>query len=106
MAECLKKTRKSYTREQKLDVIRWYSLNGENLYRTCQQFSLNSKTVLRWIKDHTAIYYSKKGRKRVKFRRSAEHPDVEEILYKEYKELRRRGLKVKGWWFKTRGEQL
>ena len=52
------------------------------------------------------IYYSKKGRKRVQFRRSMEHPDVEEILYKEYKELRRRGLKVKGWWFKTRGEQL
>ena len=84
-------------------MIRWHSLNGENLYRTCKHFSLNSKTVLRWIKDHTAIYYSKKGRKRVQFKRSAKHPDIEEILYREYKGLRQRGLKVKGWWFKTRG---
>ena len=59
--------------------IKW-----RNLYRTCQQFSLNSKTVLHWIKNHTAIYYSNKGRKRVQFKRSAEHPDVEEILYKMY----------------------
>ena len=56
MAECLKKTRKSYTREQKLDVIRWHTVNGENLDRTCKHFSLNSKTVLHWINDHTAGY--------------------------------------------------
>ena len=106
MAKCSKKTRKSYTREQKLDGIRWYSLNGENLYRRYKHFSLNTKTVLRWIKDHTAIYCSKKGRKRVQFKRYAEHPDIEEILYREYKGLHQCGLKVKGWWFKTRGEQL
>ena len=106
MAESIKRTRKSYTREQKLDVLRWFSLNGQNLYCTCQQFSLNTKTLPRWVKDHSAIYNSKKGRKRVQFQRTAEHPDMEEMLYEEYKGLRRCGLKVKGWWFKVRGEQL
>ena len=77
-----------------------------NLYRTCQQFSLNTKTVLRWVKNRSTIYHIKKGRKNVEFQWSAEHPDIEEMLYKEYKGLRQHGLKVKGWWFKTRGEQL
>ena len=91
---------------QKLDVLKWYSLNGRNLYRTCQRFSLNTKTVLRWIKNQSTIYDSKKGRKRIQFRRTAEHPNIEETLYKEYRGLRQSGLKVKGWWFKMRGEQL
>ena len=91
---------------QELDVLKWYSLNGPSLYHTCQRFSLNTKTVLRWIKNQSAIYDSKKGRKRVQFQRTAEHPDIEETLYKEYRGLRQSGLKVKGWWFKTRGEQL
>ena len=62
--------------------------------------------MLRWIKNQSAIYDSKKGRKRVQFQRTAEHPDIEETLYKEYRGSRQSGLKVKGWWFKTRGEQL
>ena len=79
--ESHKRTRKSYTREQKLDVLRWhFSLNGQNLYHTCQQFSLNTKTVLWWVKDEVKdwnmIYNSKKGRKRVQFQRAAEHPDM------------------------------
>ena len=101
--ESLKWPRRSYSREQKLAVLKWYSLN---LYRTCQRFSLNMKTVLQWIKNQSAIYDSKKERKRVQFRRTAEHPDIEETLYKEYRGLRQSGLKVKGLWFKTRGEQL
>ena len=87
-------------------MLKWHSLNGRNLYRTCQWFSLNTKTVLRWIKNQSAIYDSKKGRKRVQFWRTAEHPDIEETLNKEYRGLCQSGLKVKRWWFKTRGEQL
>ena len=102
----LTRTRRSYTREQKLDVLRWYTDNGQNLYRTCQKFDLNTKTVLRWIKSWKAIHDSKKGRKRVSFDRTAEHPGLEEVLYEEYRKLRQRGLKVKGWWFQTRGKQL
>ena len=64
------------------------------------------KTVLRWIKNHSAIYNSKKGKKCVQFWRTAEHSNIEETVYNEYIGLHRSGLKEKGWWFKTRVEQL
>ena len=72
----------------------------------CQKFDLNTKTVLQWIKCLKAIHDSKKGRKRVSFGRIAEYPEMEEVLYKEYRRLFQRGLRVKGWWFRTRGQQL
>ena len=56
-----KKTRKSYTRDEKLKVASFYKENGSNLYRTCKEFDLNSKTVLRWIKDEEKIKKSKRG---------------------------------------------
>ena len=31
---------------------------------------------------------------------------MEEQLHKEFRELRRRGIKVKGWWFKFRAKQI
>ena len=38
--------------------------------------------------------------------RKAAFPEMEAELYQEYKSLRKRGLKVKGFWFKTRGRKL
>ena len=100
----LEQSRRSYNREQKLHVLRWYTSNGSNLYRTCQKFDLNTKTVLWWIKNHKAIHDSKKGRKRVSFKRTPEYPEMEKALHEEYQGLRHCGLKVKGWWFRTRGQ--
>ena len=34
------------------------------------------------------------------------YPETRTELYQEYKALRKRGLKVKGFWFKTRAKQL
>ena len=91
----VKRKRKSYTREEKVKVVNSYYANDRNLYQTCKQFSMNSKTVLRWIRDEEKIRDSKKGSKRVKFERSAENHEVEERLHGEYKELRKKGLKVR-----------
>lgn len=84
--------RKSYTREEKLKVLFFY--HGNNLYQTCKKFDLNSKTVLRWIKDEDKIKKTKKGRKRVQFQRSSQYPEMETRLHEEYKDLRKKGLKV------------
>ena len=43
--------RRSYTREDKLHVLKFHKDNDRNLYKTCQQFNLNTKHVLRWIKE-------------------------------------------------------
>ena len=101
-----KKARKSYSREEKLKVVKNYHDNGKNLYRTCKRFSMNSKTVMRWVKDEEKIRGSSKGSKRVKFDRRAQYPEMEAKLYLEYKELRKKGLKVKGWWFRLRAKQI
>ena len=36
----------SYSREEKLRVIKQYGENGKNLYQTCKHCALNSKTVI------------------------------------------------------------
>ena len=81
-------TRRSYTREEKLKVTQWYWNNGRNLYQTCKKFELNSKIILRWIKDKGKIKYSRKGHKRVKSERTSQCPAMEDTLYKQYCSLR------------------
>ena len=98
--------RKSYTRETKLKVVEYYRAHESNLYKTSKTFQLNTKTVLRWIKDEKKIRDGKKGSKHIKHDRPAMYPDVEEKLRVEYRELRKKGLKVKGWWFRTRAKQI
>ncbi len=44
--------------------------------------------------------------RRVKHKRSGEHPAMEEQLHTEFRELRRKGIKIKGWRFKTRAKQI
>ena len=61
---------------------------------------------MRWIKDEVKICNSHKGQKCVQFDRTSHYPDVENSLCNEYRKLRRKGLKVKGWWFKTRAKQI
>ena len=102
--ENAKRTRKSYTREFKLSVVTWY--RQHNLYTTSKKFSLNTKTILRWAAAESEIKKSKKGSKHMKHTAKGEHHEMEAALYQKYKELRRKGLKVKGYWFKLRARQL
>ena len=83
--------RKSYTREEKLKVVKFYFDNGNNLYQTSKKLSLNTKNILRWIRAEEQIRDSSKGRRRVEFQRTALHPEMEKKLYSEYRELRKKG---------------
>ena len=91
----MRRKRRSYTREEKLKIVRYYNDNGKNLYQTCKHFNLNSRTVKRWIDGKKATKESKKGRKRVQFARRPKYAEMEEKLYESYKELRKKGLKMK-----------
>ena len=44
-----KRSRMSYTREYKLGVVEAYQ--GTNLYQTAKRFSLNTKTIGRYVAD-------------------------------------------------------
>ena len=61
-------TRKSYTREYKLEVVRFYREN--NLYQTAKRFSLSTKTIGQWVADEEKIKKSRKASKRVKHTRT------------------------------------
>ena len=98
--------RKSYTREFKLSVVNFYREKSNNLYLTSKWFSLNTKTVLRWIGDEDGIKKSKKGSKHRQHVRPPMYPEMEQQLYLEYKQLRKQGLKVKGYWFRIRAKQI
>ena len=99
-----KAKRKSYVREFKLTIVNHYCEN--NLYQMSKRFSLNMKMILRWVVNKEKLKKAKKGSKCTVITRKAAFPEMEAELYQEYKSLRKRGLKVKGFWFKTRGRQL
>lgn len=99
-----KTRRKSYTRKFKLDVVSFYWQN--NLYQTSKKFSLNTKTILRWAASEKTISNSSKGSKHCTKFRKPDYPEVEAALMEEFKEMRGKGLKVKGYWFKIRARQL
>lgn len=59
------------------------------------------------VKPEKEIKSGKKGSKRIGGGgRAPFWPDVEEKLMEEFKEIRKNGLKVKQYWFKTRAHQL
>ena len=120
-----KQKRWSYTREKKLEIVSFYK-ETNNMYKTCQEYNINSKNLLCWAKQEKEIKRSKGGRRynyslqlasilifgmfvfyrRVGFDWSAKFLELEEKLHSEFQELRRKGIKVKGWWFKARAKEI
>ncbi len=98
-------SRKSYTREEKIGILNFYH-DGNTQYRTCKEFNLNTRTLERWIKNEQKIRGSKRGTRKMGSGRQAFYPDMEAELYKQFSELRVKGLKVKGWWFTLTAKKL
>ena len=84
-------TRKNYTREFKLEVIRFFC--ESNLYQTSTKYLLNTKTLGRRVADESKIQKSAKASKRVKFSSKCQLPEIEQVLHDEYKKLRKKDLK-------------
>ena len=53
LAVNIEKRRKSYTREFKLEVVKFYHEN--NMYQTAKRFSLNTRMIGHWITDEDQI---------------------------------------------------
>ena len=97
--------RKSYTREEKLQVVEYYRACGENKYQTGKKYNINHRTLTRWIDQEDQIRKQRAG-KRADRGRKPSHPQLEEILFEEYKELRKQGCSVRQKWFRDRAIQL
>ena len=88
--------RRSYSREKKLQILKYYHENGRNKYRTCQKFGIAKACLYQWIKNEKNIVDGCKGSKRIQGGgRKPFWPAVEEKLVSQFQELRAKGLKVK-----------
>ena len=102
-----RRVRRQFSRENKHEILAYYYQNAKmNKYRTCKRFGISNKSLLRWISDEDKIKKARKGSKQIGSRIQVFWPDVEEQLYKEFEDTRRKGLKVKHWWLKMRSKQL
>ena len=96
--------RQSYAREFKLQVVQFY--HSANLYQTRKKYNLDSKTILRWVKQESELILSRAASKRVKGSRTAILPQLEKELKKDIDAQREKGLRVKRWWIMTRAKEL
>ncbi len=96
-------SRKSYPKEFKISAIDFYYANGKNNRQTSKKFGITPKMLRNWLKDEKNIRKLDKGQRAQRFRKEA-YPDVEKKLYDEYQEMRRKRLKVKGFWFRMRAK--
>ena len=102
----VKTPRKSYSREFKLQVIKFYRDPQNTLYATSKHFSVDKKCILRWAHEETKIKKSSKGSKHCRHAKGGTYEKMEEVLVKEFLDLREKGLRVRGYWFKVRAKQL
>ena len=96
---------KSYSKENKIEVVQWYHENGQNVSRTADHLSIGRKQVRNWIKDEGSILQMK-GRSKAKRYRKEKHPLMEKKLHEEFLENRAKGNSVKRWWFTYRGRAI
>ena len=67
---------RSYTREKKIEIIAFYN-SCKNQYQTCKRFGLNTRTLMRMVKNEEIIVQSAKGSKKIGSARLAFDPDME-----------------------------
>lgn len=101
-----KATRKSYTREFKLEALEWLKKNGNNVSAAARKFSVANKRVREWRASEKQILEEARGARASGRGRTASYPRMEQCLYKEFLDLRREGKKIRRWWFQNRGKQL
>ena len=97
--------RRSFTREYKLDVIKYHEENGLSLHKTARHFGIDRKQVRDWLRKKMNIMAEKKNQKSQRFGKVL-YPELEKKLFAEFIERRKEGNLVKRLWFTTRAKQL
>lgn len=97
--------RKSYQRETKLEAVQYYH-QCNNKYKTAKMFGISPATLRGWLQNQERITSSSRGAKKIGSGRKAFWPDMEEDLYRQYRQLKGKGLTVKSWWFEAQSREL
>ena len=97
--------RRSFTREFKLESVRWYYENGKNINKTSNHFTVDRKRIRDWIKSKDSIRQSKNGSRSNRIGR-VKYLLLEKELYKQFIEMRDTGKRVKRWWFNSEAKTM
>ena len=100
------KRRKSYRRETKLNVIKWFYDNGCNVSLTSRTFNIDRKVIREWIKSEEKINNQKEFTRKEKSGRKASYPLMEGRLHQIFLEVRKDGKICKRWLFIAKAKQL
>lgn len=104
-----KNVRKSYTREEKLQVLDWYQKNGRNKYRTAKMFGMNIRTLSKWVRAEDTIRRSRYGSMKAGSGRRPYWPDMEKqlfALHKEETERRNGDDEIPASWYRENAELI
>ena len=72
--------RKSYSRELKLEIVKWFHDNGKNVLQTSNKFKVDRKQVREWVKQEEIIIKQNKA-SFAKRRGTVKYPLLEKKLY-------------------------
>ena len=98
--------RRSYTREYKLSVVKWYMLNNKNKAVTARKFKLDRKQVRQWVQNENLIKETKQFTRKNHSGCPTKYPIAEQKLHEEFTSLRSQGKSIKRYWFNKRMCQL
>ena len=86
-----KSKRRSYTREFKLHVIKWYIDNGQNKARTAFHFKVDRKGVRERVQNEELIGETRLTTRKNMSGRRARYHIAEQKMHENFKRLRREG---------------
>ena len=93
-------------REYKLNAVKCFYDNDENVSRASTHFKVDRKRVKEWVKPEETIQKQKYNTRKNKSGRKAIYPKVESELYKVFLDMRKSGRKCKRWWFLSQAKRL
>lgn len=75
-------------------------------FKVRYEVELKSSTYNPWIAQELKIRNDPKKSRKPGAGRQASYPEMEKQLFKEFKDLRSKGIKVKEWWFRNRCKEI
>ena len=98
-------TRKSYSREFRLETVKWFYDNEKNMNRTSNKIEVDRKQVRNWI-NHEDTIRQQKPKSFSKGHGKVMYPMLEKELYTKFTEMRTIGKRVKRWWFNSKAKHV
>ena len=83
--------RRSFTREFKLGVIKYYHNHGKSIHGTSDKYKVDRKQVRSWLNKEESIVGQKKRSKSQRHGKVS-FPELEQKIYDEFTQKRKEGL--------------